>query len=86
MEKTSCAYGPEARVLKNITTKEHEYTNTTIDSALVASILQEGSVNFSKSDTKRDSCKLYIIEATLDAKDYELVIENCEKAKIISIK
>jgi hypothetical protein len=84
-KRTSCAYGPEARVIKTISNKERVFSDETIDSALVASIFKYGNVNFSKSDTKRDSCKRYIIEAEIDGKDYVLTVDNCTKAKIISL-
>lgn len=84
-KRTSCAYGPEARVLKTLSNKERLFSDINIDSTLVSSIFKYGNVNFSKSDTKRDSCKRYIIEATIDNKDYELTVDNCSKAKIIAL-
>lgn len=94
-KKTSCAYGPNARVIKNISNKERFYSdnvqlmldNKTIDSMTISNILKYGSVNFSKSDTKLDSCKVYNIEASLEEKDYEITVENCEeKSTILTIQ
>ena len=73
-KKTSCAYGPNARVLKNISTKERSYSenvqqllnNQSIDTLTISNILKYGRVNFSKSNTKLDSCKIYNIEASLN--------------------
>ena len=90
-KKTSCDYGPNARVIKNISIKERYYSekvqeminSKVIDSSLIASMLKYGSVDFSKSNTKLDSCKIYFIETSIDKKDYELTIENCEKKSTI---
>ncbi len=94
-KKTSCAYGPNARVLKNISTKDRIYSenvqqllnNQSIDTLTISNILEYGRVNFSKSNTKLDSCKIYNIEASLNNADYEMTVENCEeKSTILSIQ
>ena len=60
-KKTSCSYLPNDRVIKNVNSKKIIYNNLN-DSLLVKNILSNGKVNFSKSDTKLDSCKSYHIE------------------------
>ncbi len=90
-KKTSCSYGPNARVLKNISTKELLYSKTvidqiedqTIDTASINTILRKGNVNFSKSNTKLDSCKFYIIEDKINSKEIALTIENCDSIATI---
>ena len=85
-KKTSCAYGPNARVLKNINTKELIYSdlvkdainNMHIDTASISFVLRKGNVNFSESNTKLDSCRIYIIEDKVDNKEIALTIENCD--------
>jgi hypothetical protein len=85
-KRTSCAYGPNARTMKNISIKERHYSNDVtqmmsqqnIDSLLIANILKEGSVNFSKSNTDLDSCKIYVIEASVEKTEYIMTVENCE--------
>lgn len=85
-KKTSCAYGPNARVLKNISTKQLTYSEAAnasiekhlIDSSSISLVLKNGSVNFDKSNTKLDSCRIYIIEETLNDKEVMLTIENCD--------
>lgn len=85
-KKTSCAYGPNARVLKNINTKELVYSdlvkdainNKNIDTASISFVLKKGNVNFSESNTKLDSCRIYIIEDMVDNKEVALTIENCD--------
>lgn len=94
-KNVSCNYGPEARVLKNISTKKHIYSsdiynfmsNNAIDSIEVANIIRNGSVNFSESQTQLDSCKVYIIEGEYNAKEYRISLENCDSiARINNIK
>lgn len=94
-KNVSCNYGPEARVLKNISTKKHIYSsdiynfmsNNAIDSIEVANIIRNGSVNFSESQTQLDSCKVYIIEGEYNTKEYRISLENCDSiARINNIK
>ena len=90
-KRTSCSYGPDARVLKNISTKHLIYSNNsvealnnkTIDSATISYVLKHGDVNFSKSNTKLDSCKVYVIEEDYNDQVIELTIENCDKIATI---
>ncbi len=90
-KKTSCDYGPDARVLKNIRIKKRIFSedarNTMqihqIDTADISSILKKGGVNFSKSNTEMDSCKIYFIEGVIKQKNINLLVENCDSiAKI----
>lgn len=85
-KKTSCSYGPNARVLKNIGTKPLEYSNESlsyittkdIDTSLINTTLKKGNVNFSLSNTKLDSCKIYVIEKGFKESEIQLTIENCD--------
>ena len=82
-KRTSCAYSPDARVLKNIQTKKPQYSasvqeqlNTNkIDTLTLHSIFKNADINFSKSDTKSFPCKTYFVEG----EKYEMVVENCPK-------
>lgn len=94
-KRASCSYGPDARVLKNISTKQLIYSqsvldliqNKSIDTLTISEILKFGDVNFSESDTKLDSCKIYVIENEFEDKHISLSVENCETiATISSIK
>jgi hypothetical protein len=89
-KKTSCSYGPNARVLKNISTKsliiepkiQSQLDVLKIDSLKLNNALKKGNVNFSKSETQLESCKRY----TIAHDTFEIFVENCEKeAKILSI-
>ena len=82
-KKTSCSYGPNARVLKNISTKsliinpkiQSQLQALNLDSLSLDEALKKGDVNFGKSETKLDRCKRYFIEYN----SIEIFIENCEK-------
>ena len=93
-KKTSCDYSPNARVKKNIRLKTLQYSERAsqsllrgdIDSSFINQALKNGTVNFSRSNTKLDSCKIYVIEAKSGEKDMALTIENCDSiAKILEI-
>jgi hypothetical protein len=88
-------YFPNARTLKNIRLKERHFSpeirqlidNKEIDTAEISNILRYGDVDFSRSKTKVDSCKLYIIEGMLRNKEIELTVYNCDStARIQTIK
>lgn len=93
-KRASCSYGPDARVLKNISTKQLVYSqisletikNKSIDSLTISEILKFGNVNFSKGNRDLDSCKVYVIESEINNQDISLSVENCETiATIISV-
>ncbi|GAL90648.1 hypothetical protein [Jejuia pallidilutea] len=88
-KKTSCAYGPEARVLKNINSKPFKYSNTilnVLDSANISVLLKSGDINFSKSTPRQEPCGIYIIENKLNEKDIEISVENCDSiVKILNV-
>ncbi len=96
-KKTTCDYGPSARVKKNIRSKtlifssqaEEFISFNNMDSILIDKLIAKGSVNFSESNTKLDSCKIYIINNDQPDKSYILTIENCDNiatVKRIDIK
>ena len=90
-KRTSCDYGPNARTIKNISIKERFYSedtqrtmqNYSLDTLAISELIKTSSVNFSKSDTKADSCKVYLLENELDDKDVELWIKNCDSSATI---
>ncbi len=85
-KKTSCDYTPSARVLKNIRIKERVFSEQVIermntykiDTSMISSILLNGDVDFSKSNTNLDSCRVYHIEGIALEKNISLLIENCD--------
>lgn len=90
-KRTSCAYGPDARVLKNISTKAISYSDTyklglqkhKLDSLFLTHALKYSDVNFSESNTKTTPCKTYSLYDTYNEIDYNLRIKNCEKTATI---
>ncbi len=90
-KKTSCAYGPEARTLKNIRLKERVYSQqaldffreNALDTAAMNTLLTEGSVIFSESETHLDSCNRYVIKGRISERNLKIKVQNCERiAKI----
>ncbi|MEP3836973.1 MAG: hypothetical protein ABJM36_04970 [Algibacter sp.] len=85
-KKTSCSYGPESRVLKNINSKNLIYSQNisdflkskTIDSIEIKYILKKGDINFSESSPRQEPCGVYIIDANYNDKDFSLIVENCD--------
>jgi hypothetical protein len=87
-------YGPNSRTLKNIRIKERIFTNKAseelkkyqLDTATISFALKNGTVLFSESNTKLDSCNIYKIESVIDNKSNKddkilLTIENIELKK-----
>ena len=90
-KKTSCDYSPSARVKKNIRIKKRVFSdevksllNTkTIDTTAISYIINKGDVSFSESNTKLDSCKIYVINGSYNQNDLKLTIENCDSIATI---
>lgn len=91
-KKTSCAYGPESRTLKNIRLKERAFSENTLqvlrenkmDTSAISNLLKNGDVLFSESKTQLDSCKQYVIEGDISEKTLKIKIENCEKVATVT--
>jgi hypothetical protein len=87
----SCDYGPNARTVKNISSKPFVYSteastfinSQSLDSTTVINLVKYGSVDFSKSKTKLDSCKIYHIENSYKERDIKLTIQNCDSLSTI---
>lgn len=81
------AYSPNSRVLKDITSKNIHFTanlhsafaKNIITASEINLILEEGNVNFKKSNTKLDSCKVYHIDSYIRNKEYSIKLVNCNK-------
>tara|TARA_Y100000389_G_C17351712_1_gene458787 strand:- start:58 stop:429 length:372 start_codon:yes stop_codon:yes gene_type:complete len=84
-KNTKFPYMPDARVINDVNSKNVHYSNklhtafakNIITASQVQDILKNGNVNFSKSNTKLDSCKIYVIEKNLSTKNYSISLENC---------
>lgn len=85
-KKTSCSYGPESRVIKNINTKRIIYSpdisellrNKVLDSSDVRYILKKGDINFSKSNPRQEPCGIYVIEGSYNDDEVSLTVQNCD--------
>ena len=85
-KRTSCDYGPNSRVLKNIRIKERVFSETTIqqltnhqlDTSSISTLLRKGNVLFSESTRGLDSCKVYVIEGTSMKKELKMTVKNCD--------
>ena len=90
-KNTTFDYGPNARVLKNINSKERIFSekvltilNTKlIDTAKISQILKNGNVDL-PNKIKLDSCLYkYNIKGKQELKNITLTITNCETMAII---
>ena len=88
---TSCDYSPEARVLKNIRIKERNFSpeafsyfeDNKLDTALVSQSLEDGDVDFSRSNTDKEPCNIYLVTNEVNSAILELQIENCDSTATI---
>ncbi|MCA0132700.1 hypothetical protein [Winogradskyella alexanderae] len=94
-KKASCDYGPNARTVKNISSKPLSYSKNVadfiltnkLDSTTVKNLIRFGDVDFSKSLTNLDSCKQYFINNNFKGKDIELEVANCNSiAQILMMR
>ena len=91
-KKTSCSYGPDARVLKNIRLKKIVFSDNSnaqlltnnLDSVAVNYVLRKGNINFSESDSRQKPCGIYIVEGDFKEKEIILTIENCDSIATIT--
>ena len=90
-KKASCDYSPDARTLKNIRIKERVFSESTLtslaieklDTSAISEILKNGNVQFSESNTRLDSCKIYVIEGKSSKKNLKIKVENCDSIATI---
>ncbi|MDP5081730.1 MAG: hypothetical protein NWP87_03670 [Winogradskyella sp.] len=90
-KEASCDYSPNARTVKNIITKPILYSKETLDfvniqqldSSTVINLIKYGNVDFSKSTSIIDSCRVYFIENSYKDREMELTIKNCDSLATI---
>lgn len=94
-KNASCTWLPNDRMLKIIRSKQLNYSSTVenmilskeIDSMDIYLILDNGNIDFSKSETKNNPCRKYLINGSNDQKGIELLIELCDSiATVENIK
>ena len=83
-KKTSCNYGPSARVIDNIISKELTFNveKDSVENEKLIDIISNGKVRFNKSDVNKKPCAIYFIES----EDLNLLIENCDKKGIVEFR
>lgn len=93
-KRTSCDYGMNARVKKNIRIKERiitndamlKFENYAIDTASISSLLYRGEVIFKASNTSLDSCKEYHIEGEYNEQKLGMRFANCDSiSKVLDV-
>ncbi|WP_298353927.1 hypothetical protein [uncultured Dokdonia sp.] len=95
-KKTSCAYFPQQRVLKNLRIKPYtlspdataELASMQRDTVTINRLLKLGEVDFGESETRKEPCGFYVITGEDETgKDLKMTLDNCEESvRIVSIK
>ncbi len=84
---TEFCYFPNCRVLKDMRSKPLIFSEnigkTSKDSMLIHTFLQDGDIDFGKSDTKSKPCKTYFILNTIEGEDWVLKVKNCQDKVLI---
>lgn len=93
-KKTSCAYFPNERVLKEIRGKKQEispeamqfFNQNAIDTIVLTKFFKQGDVNFSESETDHEApCRTYIIDGKHRSKKIEVAVRECQKDSLAVI-
>ncbi len=90
-KKASCNWLPNDRMLKIIRSKQINYSEGVqnlvllkkIDSMDINLILDNGDIDFSKSQTKNDPCRNYLINGSDKQKDIALRVAVCDSIATI---
>jgi hypothetical protein len=83
-KKTSCNYSPSSRVKSSLLQKKIHFSDKfktqypEINDSILRSLIKQGNINFSKSETQLDSCRVYHIDFVNDKNSF-LKVANCEK-------
>ncbi|MBZ9626773.1 DUF4258 domain-containing protein [Psychroflexus sp. CAK57W] len=90
-KKTSCDWGLDARVLKDIRNKERVvsedalvfFKEKQIDTSYISYILEAGDINFKQSNIEAKPCKIYQVEGEVDEQKLGLIFENCDSTAVL---
>jgi len=76
-------YFPNCRVLKDMRSKTLTFSESLPeeykDTLLLQSFLEDGDVDFGKSDTKSEPCKTYYVSQTIDGENLEMQVKSCKQ-------
>nr|WP_297788051.1 DUF4258 domain-containing protein [uncultured Allomuricauda sp.] len=82
-------YFPNCRVLKDMRSKTLTFSESLPeeyrDTLMIQAFLEDGDVDFGKSDTKSDPCKTYFISHEQNGKELELQAKNCKEEVVIEM-
>ena len=80
-KKLSCNYGPESRVINNLKQKKWIFDNEikALDSLNLIEFLENSKVVFNKSNTRKDSCKVYYLKGIGKYQEIIINAENCSR-------
>jgi len=84
---TEFCYLPNCRVLKELRSKPLRIDTalkTTTDSLLIQYLLEEGDVDFGRSDTRAKPCKIYSINGSTGEKALRITVENCDSFVLLT--
>ncbi|WP_437395528.1 DUF4258 domain-containing protein [Flagellimonas lutimaris] len=82
-------YFPNCRVLKDMRSKPLTFSESLPeqyqDTLMIQAFLEDGDVDFGKSDTKSEPCKTYFVLHEYNGADLELKIKNCKEEIILEM-
>ncbi|MCK0159512.1 DUF4258 domain-containing protein [Allomuricauda sp. F6463D] len=74
-------YFPNCRVLKDMRSKPLNFSESLPeqyrDTLMIQSFFKDGDVDFGRSDTKAEPCKIYFISHEYNGEELELKAKNC---------
>lgn len=84
-------YFPNDRVLKNIRTDVHLYSDEAtesmkeigLDTLDISAILRYGNVDFKKSSPREKPCKTYVIDGKPKEKNITIIVKKCDSVSTI---
>jgi len=87
----SCAYFPNARVLKHISEKKLEFSDKAqcqyncmgYTEVTMGNLIKAGDVDFGKSETKNKTCNVYYVTSEFDEKKVIAYFENCDSVATV---
>ena len=90
-KKSSCNWMPNDRILNIIAQKEISFddhvkqimASSAIDSLDLMMILQNGDIDFSKSQVKNEPCRNYWIQGDQKQKDMVITVELCDSLAVV---
>lgn len=88
---TEFCYFPNCRTLKDIRSKPMSYSENInrmladkqLDSLDIVRFLNDGDVDFGKSDAQSEPCKTYFIDGFVRDKEAVLKVKNCREKVIL---